>query len=89
MRAAGVLPPFLDQAGWPRLLRQAGCYCTDNAKEDYNTADLDIAATWDESSPRAHWHNRPAGAPFFAIFNPMITHESSIFVNAPRSHRWA
>ncbi|MGW5111180.1 sulfatase-like hydrolase/transferase [Nocardia sp. NPDC004123] len=83
MRAAGALPPFLDHAGWPRLLRQAGYYCTNNAKEDYNTADLDIGATWDESSLHAHWRNRPGGAPFFAIFNPTITHESSVFLNAP------
>ncbi|WP_433567136.1 sulfatase-like hydrolase/transferase [Nocardia sp. CA-151230] len=83
MRAAGALPPFLDGAGWPRLLRQAGYYCTNNAKEDYNTADLNVAATWDESSPHAHWRNRPPGAPFFAIFNPVTTHESSVFLNAP------
>ncbi|MFE2995375.1 sulfatase-like hydrolase/transferase [Nocardia sp. NPDC059246] len=83
MRAAGALPPFLDHAGWPRLLRQAGYYCTNNAKEDYNTADLDVGSTWNESSARAHWRNRPADAPFFAIFNPMTTHEISVFLNAP------
>lgn len=78
MRAAAELPPELRGAGWPRLLRQAGYYCTNNAKEDYNTADLDIAATWDESSTTAHWRNRPSDAPFFAIFNINTTHEMSV-----------
>ncbi|MCB1234608.1 MAG: sulfatase-like hydrolase/transferase, partial [Verrucomicrobiae bacterium] len=29
-------------------------------------------------SKKAHWKNRPAGAPFFAIFNSTISHESQI-----------
>ncbi|WP_074274372.1 sulfatase-like hydrolase/transferase [Mycobacteroides abscessus] len=78
MRAAGTVPNFLDGAGWPRMLRNAGYYCVNNSKEDYNTAMLDIAQTWDESSPRAHWRNRLSGAPFFAIFNLDVTHESQV-----------
>ena len=78
MRAMGRLPPALNDRGWPALLREAGYYCTNNAKEDYN-APIDTAATWDASHGFAHWRNRPAGAPFFAIFNPQVTHESNVF----------
>lgn len=49
-----------------------------NSKTDYN-ADIDLEATWDASSARAHWRDRPAGAPFFAQFTTLTTHEASIF----------
>ncbi|UCE17230.1 MAG: sulfatase-like hydrolase/transferase [Gemmatimonadota bacterium] len=57
-------------------LREAGYYCTNNYKEDYNFVTPDKA--WDESSRNAHWKNRPRGAPFFAVFNYTGTHEGSI-----------
>ncbi len=75
MRATAKMPDFV--RGWPQYLREVGYYCTNNSKTDYN-ADIDIAATWDDSSGRAHWRNRPDGAPFLAIFNFMTTHESSL-----------
>lgn len=58
-------------------LRKVGYYCTNNAKEDYNFKKTQAA--WDESSNKAHWRNRPAKAPFFAVFNFNITHESQIW----------
>jgi arylsulfatase A-like enzyme len=61
---------------YPEILRDAGYYCTNNSKEDYNLAKP--ADLWDESSPRAHWRNRPQGKPFFAIFNSTKSHESQI-----------
>ncbi len=61
---------------YPQLLRQAGYYCTNNAKEDYNVAKP--GKVWDESSKKAHWKNRPAGKPFFAVFNSEKSHESKI-----------
>jgi len=61
------------------LLMQAGYYCTNNVKTDYNTSSIDPAEIWDESSARAHYKNRPDGKPFFAIFNLMESHESMIF----------
>ena len=61
---------------YPQYLRQAGYYCTNNAKEDYNLEKP--GKVWDESSNKAHWRNRPAGQPFFAVFNLLITHESQI-----------
>jgi hypothetical protein len=56
---------------YPQFLREAGYYCTNNSKEDYNLAKPD--GVWDESSGKAHWKNRkPTGQPFFAIFNETL-----------------
>jgi len=60
----------------PYYLRDAGYYCTNNSKEDYNFQDEDM---WDESSKGAHWRNRPDGKPFFSVFNIETTHQSKIF----------
>ncbi|MFI9780780.1 sulfatase-like hydrolase/transferase [Streptomyces sp. NPDC051956] len=76
MRALGRTPAFL--RGFPEYLRQAGYYTTNNSKTDYNTT-VDMTATWDASSATAHYRDRPADAPFFAVFNDMTTHESSLF----------
>jgi arylsulfatase A-like enzyme len=68
-------------AGWkmfPGYLRDAGYYCTNNVKEDYNLEKP--PGTWDDSSDKAHWRNRASGQPFFSIFNFTITHESQIRV---------
>ena len=57
-------------------LRGAGYYCTNNNKEDYNvTTPRDL---WDESSKNAHYKNREADQPFFAVFNSTLSHESAI-----------
>ena len=61
---------------YPQYLRDAGYYCTNNSKEDYNLEKP--GKVWDESSRKAHWRNRKAGQPFFAIFNHTISHESKI-----------
>lgn len=61
---------------FPQILREAGYYCSNNSKTDYNLAAA--GDVWDESSPRAHWRNRPAGAPFFSVFNLTKSHESQI-----------
>ena len=60
----------------PHYLRDAGYYCSNNSKEDYNFQDSSI---WDESSKQAHWRNRPEGKPFFSVFNIETTHQSKIF----------
>ena len=80
MRATAALP-----AAWrtyPQLLREAGYYCTNNAKTDWN-CDADAAAIFDASGSEAHWKNRPAGSPFMAIFNCQTSHESSLFMPSP------
>jgi uncharacterized sulfatase len=61
---------------FPRLLREAGYYCSNNAKEDYNLAKT--GEVWDDSSKKAHWTNRAPGQPFFAVFNSEKSHESKI-----------
>jgi uncharacterized sulfatase len=74
MRSETVLPAGFKM--FPQYLREAGYYCTNNVKEDYNIAKP--GRVWDESSQRAHWKNRAKGQPFFAVFNHTITHESQI-----------
>lgn len=63
---------------FPEYLRDAGYYCTNNQKTDYNVGNDRIKEAWDESSKTAHWKNRPADKPFFAVFNTELTHESSL-----------
>ncbi|MFB3827264.1 MAG: sulfatase-like hydrolase/transferase [Bryobacteraceae bacterium] len=74
MRSMTQLAPEMKM--YPQYLREAGYYCTNNSKEDYNLAKP--GEVWDESSPRAHYNKRAAGQPFFAIFNLTITHESQV-----------
>lgn len=61
---------------FPQLLREAGYYCSNNAKEDYNLAKP--GRVWDDSSKKAHWTNRAPGQPFFAVFNSEKSHESKM-----------
>ena len=74
MRSAVRMPTFMRM--YPQILREAGYYCTNNAKEDYNLEKP--GKVWDESSARAHYRNRREGQPFFAVFNLGVTHESQI-----------
>lgn len=74
MRSDVPMPAFMRM--YPRILRDAGYYCSNNSKEDYNLRQPE--KVWDASSRQAHWTNRAAGQPFFAIFNFDITHESQI-----------
>ncbi|MEK7408903.1 MAG: sulfatase-like hydrolase/transferase [Acidobacteriota bacterium] len=74
MRCQAKLPPHV--RCFPEYLREAGYYCANNVKTDYNFPPP--KAAWDESSQKAHWRNRPAGRPFFAVFNFTTTHESQI-----------
>lgn len=67
---------------FPQYLREAGYYCSNNSKEDYNL--VKPGRVWDESSPRAHWRNRSAGQPFFSVFNYTESHESQIRRPEPR-----
>ncbi len=74
MRSQVRLPDGMPM--FPQLLRAVGYYTTNNAKEDYNVEKP--GQVWDDSSSEAHWRNRPEGAPFFAVFNFGISHESRI-----------
>ncbi|WP_151772460.1 sulfatase-like hydrolase/transferase [Streptomyces abyssomicinicus] len=75
-RAQGGTPDWL--RGFTSYLREAGYYCTNNSKTDYN-GPFAPKSIWDASSGTAHWRDRPADAPFFAVFNHDATHESSLF----------
>jgi uncharacterized sulfatase len=61
---------------YPQFLREAGYYCTNNSKTDYNLREP--GKVWDASSGQAHWRKRAEGQPFFAIFNSTKSHESQI-----------
>lgn len=71
---------------FPKYLRDAGYYCTNNSKEDYNF--VRSPDVWDESSGKAHWRNRPdKNQPFFAVFNFTGTHEGSVNATGERRKR--
>jgi N-sulfoglucosamine sulfohydrolase len=61
---------------YPQHLRDAGYYCTNSAKEDYNLAGR--SEVWDASDRTAHYRDRQPGQPFFAVFNLGSTHESQV-----------
>ena len=71
-----AVPPF-DVKMISEWLRQAGYYCTNNYKTDYQFK-APVTA-WDESSPYAHWRNRKGDQPFFSVINFTETHESGLF----------
>ena len=67
-----------DVKPYPQYLRQAGYYCSNNAKEDYQFEGS--PTMWDESGNKAHWRNRKdKSQPFFSIFNLNVTHESQVW----------
>jgi uncharacterized sulfatase len=74
MRSEVKIPA--DWKTYPQVLHDAGYYCTNNSKTDYNI--IPNGKVWDDSSNKAHWKNRPDGKPFFAIFNTTVTHESQV-----------
>ena len=75
MRSGVEMPPWLELI--PELLRKEGYYCTNQDKTDYNLAGRP-ERSWNDSSGKAHYRNRPAGAPFFAVINCTLTHESQL-----------
>lgn len=93
MRNHGQLPKSFHL--YPEYLRKAGYYCTNNAKQDYQMTTPE--STWNESSSKAHWRNRPdKNQPFFHIRNFLETHEgkagsasasAEVTANLPQSSR--
>ncbi len=63
---------------FPLYLREAGYYCTNNAKTDYQFSSPSPKEIWNENSRKAHWKNRGDDQPFFAVFNFVECHESYI-----------
>ncbi len=66
-----------DRIFYPDFLRDAGYFCTNNEKTDYNSA-RNPRECWDECSLTATYNspNRKEGQPFFAVFNSHKTHMS-------------
>ncbi len=79
MRSTYPVPDFVKF--FPKYLREAGYYTSNNAKKDYNTQDQEEA--WNESGQHATYLNQKSGQPFFAVFNIEISHESSIHTATP------
>ncbi len=76
MRCSIQCPP--EVRCFPEYLREAGYFCTNRSKTDYNFTDY--ANTWDECSEDAHWRHRKPEQPFFSVINFLVTHESHIRV---------
>ncbi len=76
MRCNAKLPDFIRP--FPQFLRDAGYYCTNASKTDYQFSEPGKNEIWDQCSGSAHWKNRPEGKPFFAVFNFTGCHESGI-----------
>jgi arylsulfatase A-like enzyme len=75
---AAVIPPQVHC--FTEYLRDAGYFCSNNQKTDYQFA-APVTA-WDENNAKAHWRHRSKGQPFFSVFNFGVTHESRIWKNA-------
>ena len=77
MRCSATIPTWLEP--FPMLLREAGYYCTNNSKTDYQFSKPAKKEIWDVSGAKGHWKNRPQKSqPFFAVFNFTGCHESGI-----------
>ncbi|MDA8972754.1 sulfatase-like hydrolase/transferase [bacterium] len=75
MRSSATMPESIK--AFPNYLREAGYYCTNNSKKDYQFKES--KDTWDTSSSKAHWSKRnESSQPFFAVFNFTGCHESGI-----------
>ena len=84
MRCKGWFPDEFNY--YPQYLREAGYFCTNNSKEDYNVS-YSSSEIWDESGKSAHWRNRELkDQPFFAVFNYTGTHESA--TNSKKKHEY-
>ncbi|MBI4164819.1 MAG: sulfatase-like hydrolase/transferase, partial [Acidobacteria bacterium] len=67
MHLRGYVPLPRGITCFTEYLRQAGYYCSNNEKQDYNF--VAPPGAWDESSYTAHWRKRAPGQPFFSVFN--------------------
>jgi len=75
MRCTAQLPKHIRP--FPAYLREAGYYCSNNSKQDYQFRTPED--TWDDSSRNAHWRKRTDDErPFFSVFNFTGCHESGI-----------
>ncbi len=75
MRCSAKLPEWLRP--FPLYLRDAGYYCTNKTKTDYQFTKPSPKEIWDH--PKGDWKKRPdKDTPFFAVYNFTGCHESGI-----------
>jgi len=81
--------PPVDIKAFPELLRQAGYFTFNTAKQDYQFSGTIPGSgpftIWDEENNTNLWRNRAQGQPFFGMMNFLETHESGVFT--PLGHR--
>ena len=85
-----VPPPQVK--AFPELLRAAGYYTFNIAKEDYQFSGMRTKTgpftIWDAEDDNQLWRNRDDNQPFFGMINFMETHETGLFTplgNKPHS----
>ena len=77
-RSRVTLPSFVGT--FTEHLREAGYYCSNHSKQDYNFIARDTSWDANESDWREHgWSRRKAGQPFFTVVNITDTHSSQIY----------
>ena len=59
MRSSIKFPSQLLNKTYPELMKQAGYYCTNPDKTDYNFDSPSKNVIWDDASATAHYRNRP------------------------------
>lgn len=69
---------------YPLYFREAGYFCVNNGKKDYNLKNDqncwdEYCSSWGSINPDAHYNHREPGQPFFAIFNLGESHEEYTF----------
>ena len=77
-RSREILPSFVGT--FTEHLREAGYYCSNHSKQDYNFIPRDTA--WDandENWRENGWSRRKPGQPFFTVVNFTDTHSSQIY----------
>lgn len=63
---------------FPEYLRQAGYFCTNKSKTDYQSKP-DLDKVWDrQGNDHSDWRERAVGQPFFSVVNLTCSHESQI-----------
>lgn len=78
--------PVPSWAFFPQYLRQAGYYCTNNAKTDYNARPTG-QGWWDASGRVASYINRPKGQPFFHCYSSLGETHMSCIIDHPLDRR--
>lgn len=75
--------PPTEMKAFPELLRRAGYFTFNTAKQDYQFSGAMPGSgpftIWDEENDVNLWRNRREGQPFFGMLNFMETHETGIF----------